>query len=199
MLFRSPGLADEPTLRALYDSMPGDQATAIPWYVRLLENPASPLALPGAIDLFGHDCIHILLGRGMLPQDEEFVIGFTMAASGKLSKWQQRLFTLCACYIYRSTYRFSGTDRRVFDLAADFAIQCGARPVHDIAWREMVDWEIGDVRASVGIEVTGLITVYEAEIALCPGSDASMRLPRRDASVGSDSCLPEAAYPSEEN
>lgn len=35
----------------------------IPWIVRLLENPQSPLALSGKISLFDHDCLHILLNR----------------------------------------------------------------------------------------------------------------------------------------
>ena len=61
----NPGLKNDAVrLGDVYDGMPKDPASAVPWYVRMLENPASPLALPGAIDLFGHDCLHALLGRG---------------------------------------------------------------------------------------------------------------------------------------
>jgi hypothetical protein len=77
-----PGLDNDGlTLCSVYDGMPKDGADAVPWYVRLLENPRSPVALPGAIDLFGHDCLHIVLGRGLLAQDEAFVIGYTMGSA----------------------------------------------------------------------------------------------------------------------
>ena len=63
----NPGLKNDAVrLGDVYDGMPKDPASAVPWYVRMLENPASPLALPGAIDLFGHDCLHALLGRGLV-------------------------------------------------------------------------------------------------------------------------------------
>jgi hypothetical protein len=79
----NPGLDNAyRSLGSIYQSMPGDVASAIPWYVRLLEHPSSPLALGGAVDLRGHDCVHILLGRGLLQQDEAFVLGFTMGRSG---------------------------------------------------------------------------------------------------------------------
>lgn len=175
----NPGLNEDITLHAAYDSMPGDEAAAIPWYVRLLENPASPVALPGAADLFGHDCIHIVLGRGMFQQDEAFVIGFTMGASGKLAPWQHRLFTLCACCLYRSFYRFSQLDRRVFDLAVGFAIRSGVQPVHNVAWLDLLDWPVGKVRAWLGIDTRSLIGIYQRERALCPGSPAALRLPQR--------------------
>ena len=166
------------TLRAAYDSMPGGSPADVPWYVRLLENPASPAALPGAVDLFGHDCIHIILGRGMLPQDEAFVVGFTMGASGKLARWQRELFTLCARHLYFGSYRFPGTGRLVFNLAADFAARSARRPVHDVGWHDLMDSPAGELRASLGISTPSLISVYASERALCPGSAAAMRLPR---------------------
>jgi hypothetical protein len=174
----NPALNDEITLRAAYGSMPGGRPADVPWYVRLLENPASPAALPGAVDLFGHDCIHIVLGRGMLPQDEAFVVGFTMGASGKLAGWQRELFTLCARHVYRGPYRFSGTDRLVFNLAASFAARSARRPVHDAGWHDLLDLPAGEVRASLGISTRSLIGVYDSERALCPGSTAAMRLAR---------------------
>src|SRR5262245_53610248 len=106
----NPGLDDpERSLASIYQSMPGNLVGAIPWLVKLLENPKSPLAFPGAIDLFGHDCIHILLGRGLLPQDEAFVIGFTMGSS-RCPRWQAAMFRWCAEQLYQGTFRFSHLD-----------------------------------------------------------------------------------------
>lgn len=179
----NPGLDDTVTLDAACDKMPGDDAATVPWYVRLLENPASPIALPGAVDLFGHDCIHILLGRGMLPQDEAFVIGVTMGASGTLAAWQHRLYTLCARYMYYGSYRFSRTDLLVFDMGVEFAKHSGIRPLHDVPWRDLLDHPLGELRASLGIDTSHLTALYDGERALWPRSVAAQRLPRRSSTV----------------
>src|SRR5262245_56769531 len=59
----------------------------VPYMVRLVENPRFDLPLVdsfhGATSLDTHDCIHILLGRGLLPKDEAFVIGFSMGSTGR--------------------------------------------------------------------------------------------------------------------
>ena len=50
----------------------------IPFVIWLLENPNSLLTLPGKISLRHHDYLHVLLDRGISPQNEAFLIGFTM-------------------------------------------------------------------------------------------------------------------------
>ena len=73
----------------------------IHWFVWLLENPSSPISLTGAVDLYNHDIIHILLNRGMEVKDEAMVIGFTMGNSKSTSSWVRWLFEFCARYLYR--------------------------------------------------------------------------------------------------
>ncbi len=52
----NPGLDnDEQILCAVYDKLPGAGPDEIDQMVRLLENPASPYALPGATRLRHHD------------------------------------------------------------------------------------------------------------------------------------------------
>ena len=173
----TPGLDDGDTLGDVYDGMPGDPDLAIPWYVRLLENPSSRVALPGAIDLFGHDCIHITLGRGMLPQDEAFVLGVTMGTSGDLTDWQYRLYTYASRRLYRGPYRFSRTDLQIFDLGLDFARAHRLPALHAVAWRDLLSRPLGEVRASVGVNRDALFDVYNCERALLPDSPAARRLP----------------------
>lgn len=70
-----PGLDnDDLTLRDALTTLPAAPPTAIPWIVRLFENPQGWLRLHGAVNLRNHDMIHVLLGRGLLGQDEAFVI-----------------------------------------------------------------------------------------------------------------------------
>ncbi|MEV0134043.1 hypothetical protein AB0H83_36965 [Dactylosporangium sp. NPDC050688] len=173
----TPGLDDRPTLRTVYATMPGDPQAAIPWYVRLLENPASPVALPGAIDLFGHDCVHITLGRGMLPQDEAFVIGVTMGATGRLSGWQHRLYATAARRLYRGPYRLGPADLLVFDLGVAFAKLHRLPPLQSLPWHELLDRPLGEIRAAAGISRAGLLDAYARERRLLPGTEAARRLP----------------------
>ena len=78
----------------------------IHWFVWLLENPSSPISLTGAVDLYNHDIIHILLNRGMEVKDEAMVIGFTMGNSKSTSSWVRWLFEFCARYLYPEGYAF---------------------------------------------------------------------------------------------
>ena len=57
---------DQLTLGEVYESLPGFPPEAIHPLVCLFENPDSPLAFPGASSLRRPDCLHILLGRGLL-------------------------------------------------------------------------------------------------------------------------------------
>ena len=78
----SPGLdTDVMTLREVLQTMPASDATSVPEIIKKYENPESPHALPGAISLARHDCIHVLLGRGLHVQDEAFIIGATMGTT----------------------------------------------------------------------------------------------------------------------
>jgi hypothetical protein len=51
------------TLREAVESLGGYCQADVPWQIWLFENPDSPIALPGSITLFNHDCLHILLDR----------------------------------------------------------------------------------------------------------------------------------------
>ena len=49
----------------------------VPLIIKLTENPKyfTSRLFTGAVDLFTHDCIHVILGRGLLPKDEAFAGG----------------------------------------------------------------------------------------------------------------------------
>ena len=65
----------------------------IPFIIKATENPKyiTSKLFTGAVDLFSHDCIHVLLGRGLLVKDEAFVIGYTMGSGKKMSRWRRNL------------------------------------------------------------------------------------------------------------
>jgi hypothetical protein len=181
-----PGLDDTETLEDAYARMPGDGASSVPRYVRVLENPASPLALPGAIDLFGHDCIHIVLGRGALPADEAFVLGVTMGTSGNLARWQERLFAFAVSNVYRGPWRLGPSDLLLFHMAVQFAAHQGIKPLAKVPWRSMGKRSLADIRPSLGIRTAELRKFYETEQAMWPTSVAARRLPKPSPAVVAD-------------
>ncbi|WP_433349723.1 hypothetical protein [Micromonospora sp. CA-111912] len=183
-----PGLDDSATLAEAHAGMPGDDPSVVPWYVRLLENPASPVALPGNVDLFGHDSIHIILGRGTLPSDEAFVLGATMGSSGRLSRWQQKLFTLATSKLYRGPWRLGRDDLLLFEMAVRFAAHQSIQPLGDVPWRDLLSWPLGEIRAKLGIHPPDLLRFYATERALWPHSAAARRLP---TSVAADHVCPD--------
>lgn len=132
----------------------------IPLVVKLAENPRYDL-FHGAVDLDAHDCIHILLGRGLLAKDEAFVIGFTMGSTGKVGCAEERLFTLVARRLYPGIYRFTDEDVQVFRDGLRLAAVCGCRPLNQIRYSAFMRWRLDELRAELGVEV-GLLRAYYA-------------------------------------
>ena len=75
----------------------------VPFIIRLFENPKYDV-IPGAVTLDNHDIIHVLLGRGLLPKHEAFVIGFTMGTTQQLTKIQKSIFKFVSRYLYCGSY-----------------------------------------------------------------------------------------------
>ena len=98
-----------------------NKQSEIPFLVQLLENPVSPVALPGKISLFDHDCVHVLLDRGKSAQDEAFVIGFTMGSDPKTNWLHLGIFKLFARFLYPRSYQLNQHQLKVFDLGFRYA------------------------------------------------------------------------------
>jgi hypothetical protein len=106
------------------------QQNQINWFVWLLENPKSPISLTGAIDLYNHDIIHLLLKRDMEVRDEAMVIGFTMGNSETTSSWVRWLFEFCARYLYPEGYRFSEADLLEYEKGFAYGYTRPKRNIH---------------------------------------------------------------------
>ncbi len=174
----TPGLDNgEKTLKAELRTMPQNEQQDISAVVKLFENPASPIALPGAVSLERHDCIHILLGRGLLPQDEAFVIGFTMGTSKYISGFAEGLFKRASRYLYPKPYKFSKDHLFAFELGLQYGKVCKATEVYEFPFEHFHDEKIGRIRKKLGINIRELKQLYKAEKILLPKSKVSKRLP----------------------
>lgn len=173
-----PGLAnDHLTLSQVRATLPGNPASDISFLVKMLENPKSPIALTGAVTLARHDCIHIVLGRGLLPQDEAFVIGFTMGTAGDaLKTWEEWLFREVSVRFYPKPYRFTRAQMQVFSLAVRAGRESGVRKIYDVPLEAWDDRTVGDIRRELGIDTGFLMQKFREEATLLPESTATKRL-----------------------
>ncbi len=179
----NPGLEnDDQTLEEVLRMLPGMSQTDVHFLVRFFENPSSRFALTGAVDLFNHDCIHIVLGRGLQIQDEAFVIGFTMGTSKGIGFWENIVFRMASRYFYPKEYRFNSDHMRVLDLATAFGMQCPVHKIYEVDFRTLLYEKISRIREMLGIEKEALHAVYAEERSLLPDTEVSDRLPVRAVS-----------------
>ena len=170
------------TLRSAHESM---RAIAlkqrdVPLLVQLVENPRFDLPgveiFSGATKLRTHDYLHILLGRGLLPKDEAFVLGFTMGSTNRVGTMEETLFTLIARYLYPKSYRFDDEDVAVYKDAVRLGYLSDCKPLAGIRFAPMVDWSLRRIRKAVGLEEDLLRAYYNVEAKRYPKALESQRL-----------------------
>lgn len=156
------------------DSIDGD----IPLVIRLCENPQfgwlNGDLFPGAADLNTHDIIHVLLGRGMMPKDEAFVIGYTMGSTRRMTPLRIKLFCWINQTFYPHYYRFTKEEVRVFE----WGIKCGEKCRFDLSRMhvdDIIDKPVRVVRQAFGIDIEWLQAQYEIEADYYPKSFESIR------------------------
>jgi len=148
----------------------------VPLIIQLVENPRYDIGLfAGNVDLFTHDCIHILLGRGLLVKDEAFVIGYTMGSTKKMSRVRKNLFMFCSKYLYPKEYRFGEEERFIFNLGVAAGNKCEV-DLSQIKFKELLDYRVEEIRFLLGVRENLLRSCYSLERKLYPASHESRRL-----------------------
>ena len=181
-LWHNPLARDQLTLREVYDSMSrvGADAQEIPLMIQLVENPRYRIpgftVFHGAVDLEQHDCIHIVLGRGLLEMDEAFTIGFTMGSTKKVTTTEEQLFSLVSQYLYPKVYQFGEQEIAVFKDAVRLGYVSGCAALDEVDFKKYFDLSLRAAREEIGLEVNLLRAYYEIENKRYPDSTASQRL-----------------------
>jgi hypothetical protein len=111
------------SLAQKYKELSGYDQSQIPWIIRFFENPESPFALSGAIDLRRHDYLHILFERGFSNDDEAFIIGLTMGNDTQSNWFHYAIFRFVSRFLYPIPYRFTRQNLKEFNKG----IKVGAR------------------------------------------------------------------------
>jgi hypothetical protein len=164
------------TLQAVRDSLPGLPETAIPEEIRELENPTSQRALPGAVSLAWHDILHILLGRGLLDQDEAFVLGFTMGNASRYQDAHGDEMMQALAHLYPEPFRIRGPKLQAFALGAEAGRRLGVRDLADRENEVAFHRTLGELRTQLGIDTEELKRIYLREQQLIPKTLESARL-----------------------
>ena len=148
----------------------------VPLIIRVVENPKwfTSKLFTGAVDLFTHDCIHALLGRGLRPKDEAFVIGYTMGSGKQMARWRRNLFMFCAKYLYPEGYKFGEEERFVFNLAVVAGSKCKV-DLSTVKFHELLELRISEIRRDLQISYDIIKHCYSLE-KKCFGSIESRRL-----------------------
>ena len=122
----------------------------VPRIIKFVENPKYKTSkiFSGAVDLFTHDCIHVLLGRGLLAKDE---------------------------YLYPEGYKFGEEERYVFYSGVMGGSHCKT-DLTEVDFTKFLQQNIMEVREELGIDSELLKCYYCAEKKLFPNSKESQRL-----------------------
>lgn len=140
-----------------------------------LQKPGSSLFIPG-MNVFQHDCIHLLLGRGFLTMDEAFTIGFTMGSSKKMTSSEHSLYAFLSQYIYPEIYKFTQHELAVFKDGIKLSFISNCMPLDQFNFDDWRDEPIGKIREVVGLEPEYIEAYYAVEKRHYPHSIASQRL-----------------------
>ena len=173
-----PGLSnDDRKVSDAIADLPGAIDADIPEVVQRLENPSSPVALPGAVTLGRHDVLHILLGRGLLDQDEAFVIGFTMGNATRYRDDDGLLMRQALAHWYPEPFRICGSKLQVFDLGIQAGKAMGIPDIAQIPIENLGGWTLGHARRELQISTDLLRSFYHQEKQSIRNSLESGRLP----------------------
>ena len=148
----------------------------VPLIIRLVENPKYDIGLfAGATKLGAHDCVHVLLGRGLQIKDEAFVIGFTMGSTRKMKRWRRNLYMFCAKRLFPKGYKFKEEERFVFNVAVEAGVHCPI-DLSTINFKKFKNKQMRTIRKELAVDVKLLKNCYEVEKILFPNSGESQRL-----------------------
>lgn len=173
----NPGLDnDEFSLKEILSTLPGNKSKDINFLVKLFEGPKSPIAFKGAISLERHDAVHAVLGRGLLPQDEAFVIGFTMGTSKNITQLEITLFKIITRYIYPKPYNFNEAQSNLMVSAINLGAKSDCSEIYNFPFEDNLEIKMGDLRNMLGLDKEMLKSHYQLEKELLPDSAESKRL-----------------------
>lgn len=122
-----------------------------PTIIWAFENPMSPFALPGSIDLLGHDYLHCILNQPMTLSGEAYVLGFTMGADSRTRPWHVWLMKFVGRFLYPEKYRFKAKHLPIFDHALALGRKSRLQDLDRVDFTQFAGVKLADLRALFGV------------------------------------------------
>lgn len=144
---------DELALSAACENLQEGLEPKIPFLVWLLENPSSPLSLPGKISLLEHDYIHLLLKKSFAPIDEAYIVGFTMGNdtdTGWIHLW---ILKFVSYLLYPREYRWNYQQLKVFDRGVDHGKKAKVKNLNKLDWAKFRFKHLKDIRLELELDL----------------------------------------------
>jgi hypothetical protein len=147
----------------IYTALEGDDAVDIPFWVWFLENPRSPVPMPGKISLYNHDYLHILLGRDQSPEDEAFIVGFTMGNDPQTQWHHIIIFKLFSYLIYPKLYKLNLRQMKIFDLGFMYGRKLSNQAIYRINFTDYQSYSLAALRNLLGIKLGEIQALKQVE------------------------------------
>ena len=174
-----PTVTPDLTVQELLHRLPGISATQLPEVVKAYESPERTTALPGAISLQRHDVLHIALHRGLLDQDEAFVIGATMGSNrSDLSDSHVKSMIQAFSRAYPEPYRVSQEKLQAYMIGVELFSTMAIPNLNELPLERLVELTPKELRRTLSIVTDRLVRAYQEEAARIPNSLESYRIKR---------------------
>ena len=152
------------------------ESKEVPLIIKLVENHKYDIGLfAGNVSLHNHDCIHLLLGRGLRLKDEAFVIGYTMGSTKKMWRWRRNLYMFCAKYLFPQEYRFGEEERFIFNMGVKAGSVC-TTDLSEVDFTKIKNKKLKKIREELDVDKIFLRGIYKVEKKCFPDSEESQRL-----------------------
>jgi len=168
---------DDQTLRSVYASLPFPDPDSTEQLAQIFDHPVSPYLALGEAAPRNHDCLRIVLGRGLLNQDEAFILGYACGTTAKqLEEPSVQAFRRACKRLCKPPYRMSDADLIAFDVGFARGQKAHVRNAARFDFAAAMALELGQIRTSLGIKAKALKASFREERLRLPGSHASTRL-----------------------
>lgn len=137
----------------LYGINPRTKNDGIPAIVKLVENPASLLALPGKIGLFDHDCLHVILAEDTSLNGEAFLVGFCMGSDNETKKFHVTIFKFVSRFLYPAKYQFKPDHFVYFNAGFDYGRSLKRKSINKIDFARIESDSVDNIREYLGVDL----------------------------------------------
>lgn len=165
---------------ALASVPPLANLSQVPLMLRLQRDPdlsfLGQLVFKAGLDQHQHDCIHILLGRGLLPMDQAFAMGFTLGSSKKGSLPEHKLRAEIGRHFNKNVPLFSESENAVFKDGIKLSYLSFCAPLETFDFTPWHDRTLRELRQAIGLEPELVLAYYAVERHRYPHALASQRL-----------------------